>query len=324
MEDAARRAFLERVKKKYGRRKIIKSKYVPKYDMQNEREYLRAVNAYMAILNTATLDMLNELKQVQESVEAWEAEQAERMDARKGGKPKKAPKRKKPVKPRSKAEAEQDIHDIVMRKAAEIERKSSRYNLSGKVKKIADSAAKRQTSEFKKAAQKTFGIDLFEDAAQGEKWEALLGEWVSTNTSLITSVPLSAYQQMENIIFDGWYQGLRYEEIAKDILHTFDVSRSRARFIARDQISKINGTINRAQQEDAGVTRYMWSTSGDERVRPYHKKLDGKIFSWDDPPVVDANGRRAHPSGDYQCRCVAIPVFDVDTLNLPPMNITKE
>lgn len=71
------------------------------------------------------------------------------------------------------------------------------------------------------------------------------------------------------------------------------------------------------QQQDAGVQEYIWSDSGDSRVRSGHHRLNGKKFRWDDPPVVDERtGRRCHPGEDFQCRCVAIPVFDIDTLDL--------
>jgi hypothetical protein len=61
----------------------------------------------------------------------------------------------------------------------------------------------------------------------------------------------------------------------------------------------------------------LWSTVQDERVRERHAELNGKRFKWGDPPVVDIQtGRRAESGEDYQCRCVALPVFDIDELNL--------
>ena len=61
----------------------------------------------------------------------------------------------------------------------------------------------------------------------------------------------------------------------------------------------------------AGFGRYVWVTRRDDRVRPDHARLDGGIFRWDDPPVVDLrSGRRGHPSRDYGCRCVASPLED--------------
>ena len=88
--------------------------------------------------------------------------------------------------------------------------------------------------------------------------------------------------------------------------------------MARDQIAKLNSNIAQQQQRDAGVEEYIWSDSGDGRVRPSHKKLNGKRFRWDDPPVVDEKtGRRCHPGEDYECRCVALAVFDFDNIDLP-------
>ncbi|MDR1706162.1 MAG: hypothetical protein LBS19_15970 [Clostridiales bacterium] len=47
-------------------------------------------------------------------------------------------------------------------------------------------------------------------------------------------------------------------------------------------------------------------------------ELNGKKFSWSDPPVVDGrSGRRCHPGQDYQCRCAALPVFNLPELDLP-------
>jgi uncharacterized protein with gpF-like domain len=46
-------------------------------------------------------------------------------------------------------------------------------------------------------------------------------------------------------------------------------------------------------------------------VRPDHKRLDGKIFNWDDAPISNTKtGKRAHPGQDYGCNCVARPIVD--------------
>lgn len=48
------------------------------------------------------------------------------------------------------------------------------------------------------------------------------------------------------------------------------------------------------------------------------KALNHKRFRWDNPPVVDEKtGRRCHPGKDYQCRCCALPVFNIKTVDLP-------
>ena len=75
-----------------------------------------------------------------------------------------------------------------------------------------------------------------------------------------------------------------------------------------------------------------WKTVHDSRVRDCHQSFDGKIFSWDDPPEIwyktktrgiVHTGRRCHPGEDYCCRCAAIPVFDINTINVPMEKAVK-
>lgn len=99
----------------------------------------------------------------------------------------------------------------------------------------------------------------------------------------------------------------------------WDVSSNKAKFLARQETSLFLSKFRREQSKHAGIRKYKWSTSGDERVRPEdgskftpgnnHKRLHGKVFSYGDPPIVDTKtGRRAEPGEDFNCRCVAIPV----------------
>lgn len=49
---------------------------------------------------------------------------------------------------------------------------------------------------------------------------------------------------------------------------------------------------------------YVWCTRCDSLVRSDHAHLEGRFFSWDEPPVTNtATGSRNHPGEDYNCRC---------------------
>ena len=102
------------------------------------------------------------------------------------------------------------------------------------------------------------------------------------------------------------------------IANSVGIDERYAQFLAVDQVAKLNCDIAKQQQTSIGVKRYKWSTSKDARVRKSHRVLHGKIFEWDNPPIVDEKrGRKCHPGQDYRCRCVAIPVFDKESLNIP-------
>ena len=106
------------------------------------------------------------------------------------------------------------------------------------------------------------------------------------------------------------FDGYRSSKLVKEIEHDYQVSHNKARFLARQETSLLMSQFREERYKSAGVERYQWSTSGDQRVRPYHKRLDGRVFSWDNPPIVDESGRRAHPGQDFGCRCIAIPIID--------------
>lgn len=64
----------------------------------------------------------------------------------------------------------------------------------------------------------------------------------------------------------------------------------------------------RLRLKQAEVTdQYVWRTRRDERVRPSHRRNDGRIFSWASPPDT------GHPGEDYNCRCEAIPYVEGQT-----------
>jgi Phage Mu protein F like protein len=57
----------------------------------------------------------------------------------------------------------------------------------------------------------------------------------------------------------------------------------------------------KASTQEHPATHYFWRTRGDNKVRAAHAANNGRIFSWDNPPVT------GHPGEDFGCRCWAEP-----------------
>lgn len=141
------------------------------------------------------------------------------------------------------------------------------------------------------------------DAAALAQVEAFVEE----ATDLIVTIPRKLIDDVKAVVLEAAPKGLRVEGLQALIQERFGVGRSRAALIARDQTLKLAGRITKTRQTAVGIRAYHWSTSKDERVRPLHRELEGTRQEWDSPPVVSADGRREHPGGDFQCRCIAIP-----------------
>jgi len=139
------------------------------------------------------------------------------------------------------------------------------------------------------------------------------------NVALITAMGDDTLDDVYSTLAEVFPEGLRVERLAKLLESRFEVSESRAKLIARDQTGKLNAQFSEARNRELGVTRYVWQTSGDERVRGnpdgkwpkgMHYDLNGKTFSYDDPPVTNEAGDTNNPGEDYQCRCSALPVIE--------------
>lgn len=125
------------------------------------------------------------------------------------------------------------------------------------------------------------------------------------NIQLVENAGRDYAQSVRDVFEDPESFGLSVAELKDRLLAKGDISAARAELIARDQVLKLNAQVNQARQEAAGVEEYVWSTVGDDRVRPTHRAHEGRRYRWDTPPE-----RTGHPGHDVQCRCVPIPVLD--------------
>lgn len=71
----------------------------------------------------------------------------------------------------------------------------------------------------------------------------------------------------------------------------------------------------RFRQQNAGIGEYEWSSSHDSRVRPSHRDFDGHIYSWQGSPQAP----EGPPGWPIRCRCVALPVIDLDRIVTKPV-----
>ncbi len=295
-------AIQKAAKDRFKGHQKLPSKAKPIYPQGIEREFQRVTNGYILLVNRVVKKHLPEIRKAA----AAEREKNRRQD---------------------------DLSDLmkVVDKAfrsmgEELDRETAKYGLREKLEGLANLTRKLSIQEWKREVKETLGLDILDDYYLGEFYRQHLQEWIEENVGLIKSIPQDTLSEMQNIVSQGFRTGKTVTSIVKDIQTTYGSKKSSARLIARDQLGKLNSQLTRQQQVDAGVNEYIWSTSGDSRVRDSHQALNGKKFRWDDPPVVTGPGkpvRRCHPGEDYQCRCVALPVFDISTIDIPASGQSK-
>lgn len=134
--------------------------------------------------------------------------------------------------------------------------------------------------------------------------------FTAENVSLIRTIPADYFADVEKVVHQAMAQGLRHEAVISTLQQRYGVTESRAKLIARDQVLKFNGSMNRLRQTNAGVTKYVWRTVEDERVRSVHDDFDGNTYDWNDPPGDGSAEEGTHPGTAINCRCFADPVIE--------------
>lgn len=171
-------------------------------------------------------------------------------------------------------------------------------------KKLKTVAYRTQDYNYKlwqKQVKQSMSVDIF----KSEPWlETESLAFTKENVRLIRNVGNLAVDQIQTLVTDTVKAGNTAKSITGDIQKILNTTEKRASLIAVDQIGKFNGVLTKVRQTKFGVTEFIWTSMGDERVRLRHRELNGKRFFWNDPPA------EGYPGQPIRCRCQAIPVFE--------------
>lgn len=177
-----------------------------------------------------------------------------------------------------------------------------------KLKPLAEQVAQR-TASFQKAQlqaqiKEVLGVaPLIRDAGLADAAAVFTKE----NVALIKTVPERYFSEVENTVIDGVNAGTRATTIAKGLEERYQVSESNAARIANDQVGKFFGELNDTRQRELGITRAIWTTVHDSRVRDSHEALDGQPYDLGEGLVDDQTGETVIPGESINCRCQGLP-----------------
>lgn len=175
------------------------------------------------------------------------------------------------------------------------------------VETIGDHVDRGHKREFYRRLGSAVGVEVV--ASEGFRGR-IMDDFVRSNVALMKSVQGSLTVALGQDIEAAFAAGIRHEDLRRRWVREglpvrFGTLEGRARVIARDQVSKLNGQLTEWRQRNLGITEYVWRTSGDARVRDSHADLNGTRRSWDQSPK---------PGEEVQCRCVAEAVIDIDAM----------
>lgn len=188
---------------------------------------------------------------------------------------------------------------------------------------LVNRANQQNKEQTQRIYNQAFGIDLSELLGDGAIREDM-DKAVKENVDLITSIQTDFINEIGEKVFTNLSRGGRHENLTSIIKERGEVSKARAKFIARDQTAKLNAAFTESRSRALGLDLYEWGGAGDERERDSHFVLNGMLCKYSDPTVYSDDWGKTwkkrktigafegNPGQDYGCRCVSLPYVSWD------------
>lgn len=111
-------------------------------------------------------------------------------------------------------------------------------------------------------------------------------------------------------------KGSSPQTMSKYFKSRWGIAQRKADFLARNETRILTNTYKAAKYQESGFTHFRWITNMDGRERPLHAEHNNKIYSFKNPPVIDAKtGQKGLPGQTYNCRCNLVPVINKEFFN---------
>lgn len=176
----------------------------------------------------------------------------------------------------------------------------------------ANGADKASSSALHSSLQKlSGGLSLPTTTLAGPLTDILTAT-IAENVGLIKSISQQYLTGVQGAVMRSITTGNGLHDLVPFLEKHKEITKRRALMIARDQTRKAYNNLNRGRMEKIGLRKFEWlHTGGSSHPRKLHISYSGKIFSFDDLPVIDENTKeRGIPGQAINCRCTMTPVLD--------------
>ena len=170
-----------------------------------------------------------------------------------------------------------------------------------KLERLFAGEATRNTKRWVANIKKALKIDV-STIVRPEDADDMVRLFVQKNTGLIKSLSDDAVKVVEQAVYDAHLQKLPAAELQKDLQKRIaGLKDGRAKLIANDQMSKLNGQLNMMRIQQAGGKEYKWDYQKSiprKTSRPSHVARHKKIFKIGEPSGDE-------PGQAIGCKCRA-------------------
>lgn len=179
---------------------------------------------------------------------------------------------------------------------------------------VVDEAAETSATSLRMSLKDLSGGLTLKTNIFTEELNEVLSASITENINLIKSIPAQYMQGVQGAAMRAITNGGGMSDLVKYLQNETGVTLRRARIISEDQSRKAYNNINKIRMQKLGIKRFQWlHSAGSLKPRPLHLAYNGKIFDFDNLPVIEEKtGERGIPGQAINCKCRMIPcvVFD--------------
>lgn len=177
-------------------------------------------------------------------------------------------------------------------------------------------------NKIQKNVQRVNILDF--DFTQEQK-EEIARNYVSNMKLYIKDWAAKRIPEMRRKVAQAVLEGYREIDVQKMLENEYGIMERKAKFLAQNETSIMLAQIKKVHYSAMGFDSFMWHTVLDARERPLHRMLNGKIFRFDDPPVIDERtGQKGLPGETYNCRCDLTPIMSDSAFYNTNQNAARE
>lgn len=161
---------------------------------------------------------------------------------------------------------------------------------------------KKSKKEFYERVAGKTGIDVTSLIAK-EGMKSTTNALVAETAQWIQTLRDDTFQKFTNNTLFAMSQGESLDTIVKQFDDIVIERKNHAKFLARNQVQNYNSITTKIRAQNLGITKAIWETADDDRVRPSHADREGKEFDLAEGLYSSIDGLHLLPGTDYNCRC---------------------
>jgi SPP1 gp7 family putative phage head morphogenesis protein len=161
---------------------------------------------------------------------------------------------------------------------------------------------KKSKEEFYKRVAAKTGINVADLIAK-EGMKSTTNALVAETSQWIKTLRDDTFQKFTNNTLFAMSQGESLDTIVSQFDDIVSERKNHAKFLARNQVQNYNSITTKIRAQNLGITKAVWETAGDERVRPSHEDREGREFDLAEGCYSSVDGEFLLPGLDWNCRC---------------------